>query len=138
MTRGTSLTFAASLVLASLIAAPAWAEKAGIAHIVLFDMKDDVAPETVERFIAAGKSLLSDIPGVAHVAIGHKAMEDRGVHIKDYDVGLYLRFRDQEAMDGYGPHPLHKVFVDMAKPLVANMKVIDFHADLGAPSHSTP
>jgi len=126
MTRSKALRIAAGVVLASAFGTPAVAEEKPIEHIVLFDIKDDAAPEKVERLIAAGRAMLPDIPGVEHVSIGYKAKEDRDVHIKDYDVGLYIRFRDREAMAGYGPHVLHEVFVDLAKPLVANMKVIDF------------
>lgn len=134
MTTVKALTLAAGVAVGGLFATPALAEEAAIEHIVLFDIKDEVAPETVERVMAAGRSLLSDIPGVAYVSIGRKALADRDAHIKDYDVGLYLRFRDQEAMAGYGPHVLHKVFVDMVKPLVAKMQVVDFYAGSGTPS----
>ena len=96
-------------------------------HVVLFDLKDDVTPEQIKEFIIVGEALISQIPGVQEVSLNKKAREDRNIHIKDYDVALYVRWENNEAGDVYGPHPLHQTVLKLYKPQRAGVKIIDFY-----------
>jgi hypothetical protein len=51
------------------------------------------------------------------------------VHIKDYDVALYVKWENNETGNVYAPHMLHQTFVKLYKPLFAGLKVIDFYGN---------
>ena len=117
------------LVTTILFSASAFAGEPNVYHVVLLDLKEDVTPEQVEEMITVCKALLSQIPGVLEVSIGKKAREDRPIHIKDYDVGLYVKWEKLETGNVYGPHILHQSFLKLYKPLLAGVKVIDFYGN---------
>ena len=110
-----------------LFGTSAFAGEACVHHVVLFDLKDDVTPEQIEEFVTVGEALLSQIPGVQDVSINKKAREDRDIHIKDYDIALYVRWENNEAGNVYGPHPLHQTLLKLYKSQWAGVKVIDFY-----------
>ena len=120
---------AMALVTTILFSASAFAGEPNVHHVVLFDLKDGVTPEQVEEFIAVGEALLSQIPGVLEVSIGKKALEDRPIHIKDYDVGLIVKWENIETGKVYGPHILHKSLLKLYGPLAAGLKLIDFYGN---------
>ena len=111
------------------LSASAFAGEAKVHHVVLLNVKEDVSPEQVDQMITVAKALLSQIPGVLEVSAGKKAREDRPVHVKDYDVGLYVKWESLEAGKVYGPHILHQSFIKLYKPLLTGLKVIDFHGN---------
>ena len=110
-----------------LFSTSVFAGEACVHHVVLFDLKDDVTPEQIEEFVTVGEALLSQIPGVKDVSINKKAREDRDIHIKDYDMALYVRWENNEAGNVYGPHPLHQTLLKLYKSQWAGVKVIDFY-----------
>jgi len=124
-----NLIMAMALVTTILFSASAFAGEPNVHHVVLFDLKDGVTPERVEELIAVGEALLSQIPGVLEVSINKKAREDRDVHIKDYDVALYVKWENNETGNVYAPHMLHQTFLKLYKPLFAGLKVIDFYGN---------
>ena len=117
------------LVITILFSASAFAGEATVHHVVLFDLKDDVTPEQVEECITVGKALISQIPGVLEVSLGKKAQDHRKIHVKDYDLGLYVKWENLETGKVYGPHILHKSFGKLFKPLFAGFKVIDAYGN---------
>ncbi|UCE56565.1 MAG: Dabb family protein [Desulfobacterales bacterium] len=123
------IVMAMVLVTTFLFSASAFAGEACVHHVVLFDLKDDVTPEQIEEFIIVGEALLSKIPGVQEVSINKKAREDRGIHIKDYDVALYVRWENNEAGNVYGPHTLHQTLLKLYKQQWAGVKIIDFYGN---------
>lgn len=124
-------TFILTMVLVTtiLLSASVFADEANVHHVVLFDLKDDVTPEQIEEMMTVGEALLSDIPGVLEVSINKKAREDRDVHIKDYDVALYVKWENNETGNVYAPHVLHQTFLKLYKPLFAGVKVLDFYGN---------
>ena len=122
--------FMAMVLITTMLFSPsAFAGEASVHHVVLLDLKDDVTPEQVEEMITVCKALLSQIPGVLEVSFGKKAREDRAIHIKDYDVGLYVKWENIETGKVYGPHILHKSFGKLYKQFIAGFKVIDFYGN---------
>lgn len=98
-------------------------------HVVLFDFKDSVSAEDKAKVINEGKSLLSEIPGVVDVQLGNKARQEREVHIKNYDLALYVELESNAALDIYAPHENHQKFVQIVRPLLEKdgVQVIDFY-----------
>ena len=117
------------LVTTILFSASAFAGEPNVHHVVLFKLKDGVTPQQIEEMTIVGKALLSKIPGVLEVSLGKKAREDRDIHVKDYDVALYVKWETNEAGNVYGPHLLHQTLLKLYKDLWAGLKVIDFYGN---------
>ena len=86
-------------------------------------------PNRFKEFIVVGKALLSQIPGVLEVSFGKKALDNRDIHIKDYDVGLYVKWENLETHKTYGPHILHQVLLKLYSAQWASVKIIDFYGN---------
>lgn len=117
------------LVTTIFFSTSAFTGEACIHHVVLLDLKDEVTPEQITEFITVAEALLSQIPGVQEVSINKKARDDRPIHIKDYDVGVYVRLENNEAGNIYGPHPLHQTVLKLYKSQWTGVKVIDFYGN---------
>ena len=107
----------------------AFAGEPNVHHVVLCNLKDGVTPKQVEEMITVGKALLSKIPGVLEVSFGKKAREDRPIHIKDYDLAIYVKWENNETGNIYGPHILHQTLLKLYGPLVAGWRIIDFYGN---------
>ena len=98
-------------------------------HIVLFDLKESTSAKDKAKIVTAGETLLSEIPGVVDVQLGDKARENREVHIKNYDLALYIEFESNADLDVYSPHENHQEFIKIVSPMLEEngVKVIDFY-----------
>ena len=98
-------------------------------HVVLFDLKESTSAEDKAKIVTSGETLLSEIPGVIEVQLGDKAREDREVHIKNYDLALYVQFESNADLDVYSPHEKHQEFIKIVSPMLEKdgVKVIDFY-----------
>lgn len=124
-----NLVLAIVIIITILFSASVFADESSVYHVVLVNLKDGVTPEQVEEMFTVGKALISQIPGVLEVSFGKKALENRDVHIKDYDVGLCVKWEKLETGKVYGPHILHQSFLKLYGPLVGGMKIIDFYGN---------
>lgn len=100
-----------------------------IHHVVLLKLKPDAAEENLPPIIVAGEELLSQIPGVLEVELGTKARDERAVHFKDYDLGVYVKMSQVSDLDVYGPHEKHLAFIDQASPKLDLIQVLDFYGE---------
>ena len=98
-------------------------------HIGLINLKEGVTPEQIEECIIVTQALISKIPGVLEVSVNKKAIDDRDIHIKEYDVGLLVKWENIETGKVYGPHILHQTLLKLYKPLFAGLKIIDFYGN---------
>jgi hypothetical protein len=114
------------LVTTILFSVSAFAGEPNVHHVVLCNMKEGVTPQQIEEMIIVGKALLSKIPGVLEVSFGKKAREDRPVHIKDYDVAIYVKWEKNETGNVYGPHVLHQTLLKLYGPMFTRLRIIDF------------
>jgi hypothetical protein len=117
------------LVTTILFSVPAFAAEPNVHHVVLCNLKDGVTPQQIEEMIIVGKALLSKIPGVLEVSFGKKAREDRPIHIKDYDMAIYVKWEKNETGNVYGPHILHQTLLRLYGPLVSGWRIIDFYGN---------
>lgn len=124
-----NLVLAIVIVITILFSASVFADESSVYHVVLVNLKDGVTPEQVEEMFTVGRALISQIPGVLEVSFGKKALENRDVHIKDYDVVLCVKWEKIETGKVYGPHILHQSFLKLYGPLVGGMKIIDFYGN---------
>ncbi len=90
-----------------------------IEHIVLVKFKE--ASEGQLNEIVERLANLKDIPGVIAAQAGISMKRDH------YDIGLTVRFEDEESLKNYGPHPIHQgVVAYLTEVGVKDLKVVDF------------
>jgi hypothetical protein len=95
-------------------------------HIVLFTLAGTTGPAETQAIIDDGLTLLGTIPGVLSVDLGLKARADRDVHIKDYQLALYVQLESVAALDAYGLHGNHQEFLQRHKAKWTQVQVVDF------------
>jgi hypothetical protein len=122
--RTTLLCLSSAVAAAVVVRAQAPAADAPIVHVVLFDLPEGASPDDAKALADDSRRLLRDIPGVESVWVGPKAVADRDVHVKDYDVALCVRLRSLADLKAYGPHPQHRELVEKWKGR-ATWRVID-------------
>ena len=67
------------------------------------------------------------IPGVLRVATGEVVISDRPIVEDSYDVGLLVVVEDEEALQQYLDHPIHrKAKKEVMLPMVEKVLVYDF------------
>ncbi len=117
------------LITVILFSTSAFAGEAPVYHVALLQLKDGVTPEQIEECIIVTQALISKIPGVLEVSINKKAMDNRDIHIKDYDLAVCVKWENIETGKVYGPHILHKTWYKLHKPMIESIKVIDFYGN---------
>ena len=95
-------------------------------HVVLFWMKPSAPAAHREQLANDCRELLSQIPGLTLIEVGHPAMTPREVVDNTYDVGLLTVFKDSAAHDVYQTHPLHLKFIERNKANWERVKIYDF------------
>ena len=95
-------------------------------HIVLVELKPEVTDEQKKEIVDEALHQLSDIPVVEEVHVGEKLLESREVHIKNYDIAIYIRLLDPESISVYRAHENHRRFVNNNRDKFAWIQVVDF------------
>lgn len=108
---------------------PAASNQGRYLHVVIFTLKKDAPKDEADLLIADVEKLLSKIPAVRSARAGKPAdMSSPKFVIKDYDVGLVVRFDDFAGNDAYHKHPLHDQFVERHLKHLDKVLVYDFEA----------
>ena len=117
------LTLAFSL---SVTAAHTPPQPPGVVHVVMVWLKEP--GNMVHRAqIIDGSKKLRDIPGVQDLRVGEVVPSERDVVDDSFDVALYMRFANEEAMHAYLSHPDHvNVVKEYFVPIMDRYKVYDF------------
>jgi len=105
--------------------------KGPIRHVVLFKWKDGAPAADIEKAIQEFDRLPSKIPGI----IGFERGVDSSPEglARGFTHAFIVSFVDAAARDTYLPHAEHKGFVEKALPLIAEVLVVDFVPQAGAP-----
>ena len=95
-------------------------------HVVLFQFKDGTAPEKVKEIEDAFRQLPSKIPTVIDFEWGTdnspEGLADGFTHC------FLVTFKDDASRKVYLPHPAHQAFVELLKPHLEKVLVIDYVA----------
>ena len=93
-------------------------------HVVLFKFKSEVSPEQVKEVEVAFKGLAKKIDAVQNFEWGTnnspEGLADGFTHC------FFVTFRDEKGREEYLPHPAHMEFVDLVKPRVEKVLVVDY------------
>lgn len=119
------------LLFAMLVALPMFAaEKKAEAksrllrHVVMFKFKADAKPAEVEKIVVAFGDLKKKVPQIAVYEWGtNNSPENLN---KGFTHCFILSFKTEKDRDAYLPHPEHKAFVGLLKPVLEEAFVIDY------------
>jgi quinol monooxygenase YgiN len=102
------------------------AQEKVLRHVVSFKFKEDASTCEIEKVEKAFVALKDKIPGILSLEWG-KNNSPEGLN-KDFTHCFIVTFKDEKAREIYLPHPDHKAFVSILKPILADVYVIDFWA----------
>jgi len=97
-----------------------------IRHVVLFQWKADTPPAKVAEIENAFRTLPKKIDAVADFEWGTD-MSVEGL-AQGFTHCFFVSFESEEDREAYLPHPAHKAFVDLMKPHMEKVLVIDYIA----------
>ncbi len=97
-----------------------------IRHVVLFQWKADTPPAKVAEIENAFRALPKKIHAVADFEWGTD-MSVEGL-AQGFTHCFFVSFESEEDREAYLPHPAHKAFVDLMKPHMEKVLVIDYIA----------
>lgn len=88
-----------------------------IQRFVFFTVKND---QDLYPILQQSKAVLSTIPEVRQVTVG------RVVDHEEADGVLMLLFDDMDAVEAFGPHPVHRDYVDnYLKPQITSLRAVN-------------
>ncbi len=95
-----------------------------IQHVVLFKWKPEVTAQQQANALEKLSALPEKIPGIANLSSG-KQCSIEGLD-KGFQYGFVMTFRTVGARNDYLPHPEHQKVVEVLKPLLADIVVLDY------------
>lgn len=126
------LSFSALLVLAVFtMQIPATgsdsaADAKTLRHVVMFGFKESSTPEQVQTVVDAFANLPNQIPAIADFEHGvnnsPEGLNDGLTHC------FLVTFKSEADREAYLPHPAHKAFVEVLKPHMEKVVVLDYWA----------
>lgn len=93
-----------------------------VEHTVWFKMADGAGRAEREQLMAGLRALTQHIPEIEYLACG----EDFSARSRGFEIGLVVRFKDRAGLEVYGPHPMHKAFIEGHKHLWSEVQALDF------------
>lgn len=104
---------------------PAATQEKSLRHIVMFQFKADATPEQVKAI----EDAFSQLPSKIDTITGYEWGTDVSTENKaqGFTHCFIISFKDQAGLDTYSPHPAHLAFVEILKPSLEKVLVLDFH-----------
>lgn len=97
-----------------------------VRHVVLYAYKADVTPEKQAEIAQSSRDLIKHIELIKDLEWG--ADLNAGARSQGYTHCLLMTFDSQEAVKEYIAHPAHQAFVELAKPHLEKLMVVDYVA----------
>jgi len=95
-----------------------------IRHVVCFKFKEDATDAQIRKVEKAFAGLKKKIPEIKDLEWGTNNSPE-GLN-KDFTHCFIVTFADEKGRATYLPHPDHKAFVEILKPILDDVFVIDF------------
>lgn len=95
-------------------------------HAVFFKFKDDAAEEQIKKVEAAFAALPSKIAAIKDFEWGVNNSPEK--HDEGFTHCFMVTFESEEGLQQYLPHHDHKAFVEVLKPVLDKVRVLDFWA----------
>ncbi|MCE2799171.1 MAG: Dabb family protein [Planctomycetaceae bacterium] len=101
-------------------------KKTMLRHVVNFKFKETSSAADVQKVVDGFRGLKAKIPEIASFEFGTnnspEGLNDGFTHC------FLVTFKSEKDRDAYLPHPAHKAFVDVLKPHLDKVMVIDYWA----------
>jgi len=95
-------------------------------HVVMFKFKDESSKEDIQKVVDAFRALPNKIPEIADFEYGTDNSPEK---LADGFTHCFLvSFKSEKAREVYLPHEAHKAFVEVLKPHLDKVLVIDYWA----------
>ena len=101
--------------------------KGKIRHVVCFKFKEDASKKQVDAVVKAFAALEKKIPAIKDFEMGTNNSPE-GLN-KEFTHCFVVTFADEKGRKEYLPHPEHKKFVELLRPILADVFVIDYWTD---------
>ncbi|MFT5496951.1 MAG: hypothetical protein ACI9TH_002351 [Kiritimatiellia bacterium] len=95
-------------------------------HVVLFKFKDDAPADKVVEVEKAFMALKGKIPLIQQVEWG-KNVSPEGLD-NGFTHCFFVTFKNKADLEKYLPHPEHQAFVELLKPQLDRVLVVDYVA----------
>ena len=95
-------------------------------HIVMFQFKESSSKADVQKVVDAFRSLKSSIPQVAAFEYGTDNSPEGLAN--GFTHCFLVTFKSEADREVYLPHPKHKEFVEILKPHLEKVQVLDYWA----------
>ncbi len=95
-------------------------------HVVLFKWKDGTPPATVKAIEDSFRALPARVPGIQGFEWGTDVSPEKLA--QGFTHCFLVTFPDAAARDAYLPHPAHQEFVELMKPHLDKVLVVDYVA----------
>ena len=117
-------SFLLSFITLALFSTHIMAQEKVLRHVVSFKFKEGASDCQIQEVEKAFVALKGKIPGILSLEWG-KNNSPEGLN-KEFTHCFIVTFKDEKAREVYLPHPDHKKFVSILKPILADVYVIDF------------
>jgi hypothetical protein len=101
-------------------------EKGPLRHVVMFQFKESSSPKDIQKVVDAFNALPSKIDTIKDYEFGTnnspEGLNDGFTHV------FLVTFADDAGRAKYLPHPAHLAFVEVLKPYLEKVMVLDFNA----------
>jgi hypothetical protein len=114
----------ASLLAIAILTMSAIAADGPVRHIVHFKFKSTATPEQIKHITDEFAALKTRISQVESLEWGTNSSPE-GLS-KDFKYVWIVSFKNTQDRDAYLVHPAHKAFVDILKPILDDVMVVDF------------
>lgn len=95
-------------------------------HAVFFEFQETAKPEDIKKVQDAFAALPSKIDQIHSFEWGKNNSPEK--HDDGFTHCFLVTFADEQARADYLPHPDHKAFVEVLKPVLKKVRVLDFWA----------
>lgn len=95
-------------------------------HVVMFDFKETSSEDDIQKVVDAFRALPSKIPQIADFEYGTNNSPE-GLN-DDLSHCFLVTFKSEEDRAAYLPHSAHSEFVEVLKPHLEKVVVIDYWA----------
>ncbi len=97
-----------------------------IHHMVMFTWKDGTTQEQADAIGKALTGLKTAVPGVVSLTYGKQNSTEGAAKKHGFQYGLSVVFINAAARDVYVTHAAHLAAVDVLKPALADVAVLDY------------
>ena len=118
------LLFAVFVALVPDLAAAEEKPEKLLRHVVCFQFKDDATEDQIREVEKAFAQLPKKIDAIVDFEWGTDVSTEN--RTQGFTHCFLVSFRDEAGRDAYLPHPAHKEFVQIARPRIENVLVIDY------------